>query len=279
MDIPSDADPKTSWDKMRRFLGDADREMPLADWFKFLQRFGEQNPALALRVFLRRTINEITGGRETDCAIPLFGSPFGKGHKLLAATGEQPGRVLIPVFQDELQWSLIEHPGQLTGEPKLTGLESLPLGYLSLDAAQGKTAELNTKLFYLGPAHIIFGCVRRATRVTQVYMEERRQGGRLLIEWSQPARQLGDLQWALKLFEEKLENLNTTENPAKALAALLDISRFAPKAVSECIDLMGGAGYMADYGLEQILRDTLALTCIWGSVAEKRLNLDTLEEN
>ncbi|HEX4924330.1 MAG TPA: acyl-CoA dehydrogenase family protein [Bdellovibrionales bacterium] len=268
-----------TWSELNEYLGDADRELPEADWLMLLQRLASQNASLALRLYLRRMAAAFEpGDSQMECALPLFEAPGTRraGRALFAATSLTPAVILLPELSGErVVCGRVRAPladaelpaSSARSEPRLCGLEGLPL--LELERIEAPAGELRPipGIFSLGISRIVVGRLNRALKIAETYMSERRQGGRTLTQWSEPARQLSDLRWSLGNWEHALARTP----PSRSLALQTRLNEASFEFVSACMDLMGGAGYMKEYGLEEIYRDVLTLAAVWGSCAEKRL--------
>lgn len=274
-----------TWEELNEFLSDADRELAEADWMILLQRLAGQNAALALRLYLRRFLATLAPGEtQMECAVPLFALPGAglENRMLCAATSNEPKWIVLPLVADGRLSCLrldaascfetsksspqtkVFEPPPLDG---LCGLEGLPLIELKIiDDLNAERAPLPS-FYSLGISRILVGRLTRALKIAEVYMSERSQGGRKLTEWSEPARRLSDLKWTLSSWEQALARTAA----ARSLALQLRLAEASLEFVSSCVDLMGGAGYMKEYKLEEIYRDVLSLAGVWGSGAEKRL--------
>ena len=105
------------------------------------------------------------------------------------------------------------------------------------------------------------GGARNALEKTLSYMSERRAFGRALNEFQALQFRLADmeteLQAATVLLRQAAWHLDSSSASATMHCAMA--KRFATdtgfKVANECLQLHGGYGYLADYGIEKIVRD------------------------
>lgn len=126
---------------------------------------------------------------------------------------------------------------------------------------------------WLGLAAIGVGTARAAIREAAAYAATRRQGGqaisghaavRLLL--AEAAHHVATLTALLDaLGDRPLASAGERDLLGAAASARLGIGEHATGAVSNCVQVLGGYGYMDDYGLSKRLRDVSALGARHGS--------------
>lgn len=119
---------------------------------------------------------------------------------------------------------------------------------------------------------LMAGSVETASR----YTAERYQGGGPIKDWGEVRRLLAlqrqHLQVAAGLLQQQAEMQTGREGEA-GRQSLLHVANLACKLASDGVQLLGGNGYMKDYGQEKRLRDACQLQSLGGSVAWRRQQL------
>ena len=134
----------------------------------------------------------------------------------------------------------------------------------------------------LGIAAIALGVARRSLRESRTYTAQRYQGGRIIDEHAAVGLLHGSAEYDIALLEAILfrnanESLATLEPGALlrwALAARLAVVEHAHRAVTHCLQTLGGYGYVEDYRLEKRLRDVATLKSLHGAADQLRLYLN-----
>ena len=113
------------------------------------------------------------------------------------------------------------------------------------------------------------GAVAEAVR----YASERYQGGTEIIRHPAVAMMLAEAQASVAACRALLpesEPRSALEHAASAAEAKIAGLPLCCRAVTECLQVLGGYGYMEDYGLEKRYRDVHTLRCAGGSPAAIR---------
>lgn len=139
---------------------------------------------------------------------------------------------------------------------------------------------------WLGAAAIALGVARRSLRDAREYTAQRYQGGRMIDEHPAIQLLLGTAAYDIALLEtalyrhaaEPLATLDRSTLLHWALTARLAAVEHAHRAVTNCLQMLGGYGYMEDYGLEKRLRDVAALKSLHGAPDQLKLYLNELEK-
>ncbi len=111
----------------------------------------------------------------------------------------------------------------------------------------------------LGLGAIALGNARGALRAARAYAEERYQGGELIEKHAAIRMLLGGSAARIASSSGCLSEAGRKGELWDALAAKLRVTRECAKAVSDCLQVLGGYGYMEDYRLEKRLRDAMTL--------------------
>ena len=128
------------------------------------------------------------------------------------------------------------------------------------------------RLWY-GQVAIAVGIAAGALAAARAYAVERYQGGTEIIRHPAVGRMLSEAQAALTACRGLLptsEPQSAQEHAAAAAEAKIAGLPLACRAVTECLQVLGGYGYMEDYGLEKRFRDVHALRAAGGSPAALR---------
>jgi len=96
-------------------------------------------------------------------------------------------------------------------------------------------------------AGLVAGLVKKAYELAFLYAGERSQGGRLIKDWSLVQMMLAEVFLKVELHEQLVRS---GLSPALALGILQE----SDSLVSQCMQVMGGAGYTEDYLVEKLFR-------------------------
>jgi alkylation response protein AidB-like acyl-CoA dehydrogenase len=137
---------------------------------------------------------------------------------------------------------------------------------------------------WLGQAAISLGVARRALQDSRAYAAQRYQGGKLIQEHASVQLLQGSAEYDVALLEamlyrysdEPLASLELGLVLRWALGARLAVVEHAQRAVTNCLQVLGGYGYMEDYGFEKRLRDVSTLKSLHGAPDQLRLLLNEL---
>jgi alkylation response protein AidB-like acyl-CoA dehydrogenase len=117
---------------------------------------------------------------------------------------------------------------------------------------------------------IAVGIAKGATAAAHTYAAERYQGGsrieehpavKMLIAGSEAAIQAAEAM----VFSLRECNVTTPRQLLKPAAAKLAVTELCAHAVTDCLQVFGGYGYMEDFGMEKRLRDVTVLKSAFGS--------------
>ena len=167
------------------------------------------------------------------------------------------------------------------------GLRAAGLVHLKLDRVK---VEEDRRLRFSAPAEVIFdhlrfnliglsaiavGIARGALASARQYATERYQGGDLIIVHPAMRTLLADSDARIASCQASLGRACQVEGSAEArfreaVRAKLTIMSAAAGAVTDCLQIFGGYGYMEDYRMEKRLRDVSVLKSAGGAPRELR---------
>jgi alkylation response protein AidB-like acyl-CoA dehydrogenase len=126
-------------------------------------------------------------------------------------------------------------------------------------------------------AAISLGIIQGSFKEALEYAKQRYQGGRNIVNWSGVRMKLADMAIQVDAGKRCLSGASTAFEGAAdaedgaAIAAALHISDMACGATSEGVQLLGGAGYMKDYGQEKRMRDANQARSLLGMIGVKKM--------
>lgn len=226
----------------------------------------------------------------------------GAGHFLLSAArpaklicfaqraGTAPAWVALVVDAGAAGLELIEVP-QRTGLRAARQYHlhcdraSIPrAAVLCVDEAARRTLARVLACDWLGQAAVALGVARRSLRDSRAYAAQRYQGGQMIQEHASIQLLQGNAEYDIALLDAIL--YRHADRPLSALdpglllrwavQARLAVVEHAQRAVTDCLQTLGGYGYMEDYGLEKRLRDVSTLKSLHGAPDQLKLFLNEL---
>jgi alkylation response protein AidB-like acyl-CoA dehydrogenase len=137
---------------------------------------------------------------------------------------------------------------------------------------------------WLGQAAIALGVARRSLRDSRAYTAQRYQGGQIIKEHASIQLLQGMAEYDIALLEAilyqyadvPLSSQDTGTLLRWGLQARLAVVEHAQRAVTNCLQTLGGYGYMEDYGFEKRLRDVSTLKSLHGAPDQLKLFLNEL---
>jgi alkylation response protein AidB-like acyl-CoA dehydrogenase len=120
---------------------------------------------------------------------------------------------------------------------------------------------------------IMQGCFKEAID----YAGQRWQGGRNIVEWSGVRMKLAEIAIQIAVAKSCLSGICSAYDTASpnanhpAVAAAIHISELACGATVEGVQLLGGNGYMKDYGQEKRMRDARQAKSLLGMSGLKKM--------
>ncbi len=158
------------------------------------------------------------------------------------------------------------------------GLRACPAAEVVFEGARGERVAGDAAPIWqaplaslrIGAAAVALGVADSARAVAAKYASERSQGGVPIIDHQQVRLLLGQMTVETRAAGALLGE--ACENPAgdAPLAAKIAASEAAMRASTDAVQILGGYGYMRDYGLEKRMRDA-ALLLAWPEVNQEAL--------
>jgi alkylation response protein AidB-like acyl-CoA dehydrogenase len=127
-------------------------------------------------------------------------------------------------------------------------------------------------------AAISLGIMKGAFDEAQSYAGEREQGGRKIRGWSEMQMMLADMAIHIKIGDmvvaEAIQALENQEKgwEQKALAAAIHIQEAAVRVTTDGVQVLGGVGYMQDFGQEKRFRDAKHIQACFGLTPMQKIN-------
>jgi alkylation response protein AidB-like acyl-CoA dehydrogenase len=123
------------------------------------------------------------------------------------------------------------------------------------------------------------GIIHGAYNEALAYSQKREQGGRPIVNWSEIGMMLASMfvkadVAAMCVHQSclELEQKKSGYGPRVSVAAL-HIAELACDATSDGIQILGGYGYMKDYGQEKRYRDARMVQALLGAVPSRKLDI------
>jgi alkylation response protein AidB-like acyl-CoA dehydrogenase len=153
--------------------------------------------------------------------------------------------------------------GQLVGEP---------------DKATQYFRDMQSRLS-IGAAAIALGIMKGSFYEALQYTKDRRQGGRPIIEWSEVKMLLANIAIETRIGQSCLATAcreiesNRVGWETTARATAIHVAEMACRATVDGVQLLGGNGYMKDYGQEKRMRDAKQVQCLLGMAPVRKIDL------
>lgn len=180
-------------------------------------------------------------------------------------------------------------PGQ--PEPAL-GLRAMPICPLKIESHEVPESNVialgnDALLFYrsilsglcLVAASASCGVMSSALNKVLKYAGERYQGGRMIIDHSHMRSILGRMRADTVTSRGAVAHI-ATENLdlVAALGTKVSVTESAVRVCTDAVQILGGYGYMRDYGLEKLMRDSAVLSLLPVSNARAELVITAMEK-
>ncbi|HPR04597.1 MAG TPA: acyl-CoA dehydrogenase family protein [Deltaproteobacteria bacterium] len=169
------------------------------------------------------------------------------------------------------------------------GLHACPIIDISLEGVsaqiigeegEGETCfETTSHIMHVAAAAINAGIMRGSLKEAIEYTREREQGGRPVINWSEVRMVLANMAIKSKAAELcvtqtcKAIDENLKDWSQISIASTLHVHELACDLVNDGVQILGGNGYMKDYGQEKRYRDARQVQALLGLVHLKKLAL------
>ena len=158
----------------------------------------------------------------------------------------------------------------------LAGVEGIPVGK---EGDGARCFDHASDRMHAAVAAIQCGIMKGAFQEALSYSQERFQGGREIINWSALRMLLGDMAVQAGIADMVVSGAAMAvdqQDPQwglSARAAALHLSELACKLTTDGIQILGGNGYMKDYGQEKRFRDAKQVQALLGLFPLRKLGL------
>ena len=227
---------------------------------------GSGSDAAALKSKAQRT-NE--GWRLTGTKAFISGGGYSDAYIVMARTGDATPRGISAIIlddgaeglsfgglEDKMGWRAqptrqVQMDNALAPGENLLGEEGAGFRYAMSGLDGGR----------LNIAACSLGAAQSALHQTLAYMQERQAFGKPISEFQALQFRLADMEIELEAARALLRQAawkldNGTPDAAKACAmAKKHVTEVGSRVADQCLQLHGGYGYLADYGIEKIVRD------------------------
>lgn len=180
--------------------------------------------------------------------------------------------------------------GVTKGETVLSlGLHACPAVDLILDGARGLLVgeegsgstffERASGTMHAAAAAMSLGVMKGSFEEALAYAREREQGGRRIVDWSEIRRMLARMALQVKVADMLVAEAcraavaNESGWELGAKAAALSNGRAACELTTDGVQVLGGNGYMEDYGQEKRYRDAAQIRSLLGLAPVREISL------
>lgn len=248
--------------------------------------------------------------REYLLAFPSFYNP-GQAVKLPQAVPSKNGYVLtgrldnlvlgnfsnlaiIPARTDKPGYSFflvdLNDQGVKKSDPVFSlGLHACPVVDVDFDDTKARIIgqegsgaqyfDLASKTMHVATAAMSAGIMKGSLKEALEYTKERDQGGRKIIDWSEVSMILANMAIRTKAADMcvsetcQVIEAKIHEWGIYSIASSLIVHEMACEVVTDGIQVLGGNGYMKDYGQEKRFRDARQVQALLGTVPLRKLAL------
>ncbi len=227
---------------------------------------GSGSDAAALRT---RAVQSAEGWKLTGTKAFISGGGYSDAYIVMARTGDDSPRGISAIMLDAgtpgLTFGGLEQKmgwkSQPTRQVQMDEAEA-PLGNLLGEAGKGFSyAMAGLDGGRLNISACSLGAAQAALDKTVAYMAERRAFGKTIDQFQALQFRLADLETELQaartLLRQAAWKLDTGAPDATKFCAMakLFVTEVSSRVADQCLQLHGGYGYLADYGIEKIVRD------------------------
>jgi alkylation response protein AidB-like acyl-CoA dehydrogenase len=169
------------------------------------------------------------------------------------------------------------------------GLHACPIVDVTLEGAVaqligregegGEYFDMTSRVMHVATAAINAGIMRGSLKEAIEFPKEREQGGRPVINWSEVRMVLANMAVKSRVAELCVAQTCTAiDEELKdwdqiCIASALHVHELACEVVTDGVQMLGGNGYMKDYGQEKRYRDARQVQALLGMVPLKKLAL------
>ena len=211
----------------------------------------------------------------------------------LLVLGGLAAKAVIPAStNDGSSWSFflvdLKDTGIQKSEPVFTlGMHACPAVDVTMKEVRARLIgangaerfkEVSAKM-HLACAAMNAGIMKGSLKEALAYAKERFQGGREIINWSEVSMLLAGMAVKADVAEMcfaqacQAAEQGAAGNGSSCIAAALHIHEIACEAVTDGVQLLGGYGYMKDYGQEKRYRDARQVQALLGAAPMKKIDL------
>jgi len=176
------------------------------------------------------------------------------------------------------------------GEPIFSlGLHACPIVDVSFDGVSAQLIgeegageryfDAASRTMHVAAASISSGIMKGSLKEAVDYAKEREQGGRAIVNWSEVRMVLANIAVKTKAAEMCVaETCQGIEAKIKdwdiySVATAIHVHDLACEVVTDGVQVLGGNGYMKDYGQEKRFRDARQVQALLGLAPLKKLSL------
>ncbi len=207
--------------------------------------------------------------------------------------GGLAGHILVPAVlsgQTDISWFLLEsgQDGLSVSDPVHSlGLHACPAVDMQLQKVAGRIIgdenrgeeyfEAMADKMSVAAAAIATGIMKGSLKEARDYGRGRFQGGRAIINWSEVQMILASMAVMIKNAEMTVARAcQAVDNREKgwaecSRAAAIQVPCMAAELTTDGIQVLGGVGYMKDFGQEKRFRDARHIQSLLGMVAMKKI--------
>jgi alkylation response protein AidB-like acyl-CoA dehydrogenase len=157
--------------------------------------------------------------------------------------------------------------------------ENVSVQLIGEEGAGERYFDTVSKKMHVATAAINAGIMRGSLKEAIEYTKEREQGGRPVINWSEVRMLLANMAIKTRVAELcvtqtcKAIDENLKDWGQISIASTLHVHEIACELVNDGVQVLGGNGYMKDYGQEKRYRDARQVQALLGLVPLKKLAL------
>ncbi len=227
---------------------------------------GSGSDAAALRTRAERTND---GWRLTGTKAFISGGGYSDAYIVMARTGEDGPRGISALFiedgADGLSFGALEDKMGWKSQPtRQVQMDDCPVSAQNLLGEEGagfRYAMAGLDGGRLNIAACSLGAAQAALDATRAYMAERKAFGQSINQFQALQFRLADMEIELQAARTFLRHaawsLDTGQPDATKRCAMAKkfVTEAGSRIADQCLQLHGGYGYLADYGIEKIVRD------------------------
>jgi alkylation response protein AidB-like acyl-CoA dehydrogenase len=193
---------------------------------------------------------------------------------------------------DKLSYYLVDLKGngiKVSDTVYSIGLHACPAVDLTLERVSGyligisgegeKYFDRMQSTLSVSAAAVSLGIIKGSFFEALQYAKERRQGGRPIIEWPEVKMMLANIAIEARVGQLCLASacqqidagVDGWEKATRAAA--IHTAEMACRATTDGVQLLGGNGYMKDYGQEKRMRDAKQVQCFLGMAPVRKIDL------